>query len=81
MFLSSHSEVHTKRLMGLLILKLTTSESPKAFISHLRGLNNVMITSELRGQAVSEFGGCFLLFFFFLLGTQAAQKAEHLQIG
>lgn len=54
MVLSNYSGVHIKCSMGLLILKLTTSESPKAFISHVRGLKNVMITSELRGQPASE---------------------------
>ena len=54
--LSSYDAFHIKRLIGLLIVKLTTSESPKAFISYLKALKKkkVIITSELRQQAMSE---------------------------
>ena len=63
MSLSSYNAFHIKRLIGLLILKLTTSESPKAFISYLKALKKVIITSELRQQAASEnFESVFFIF-------------------
>ena len=74
MSLSSYNAFHIKRLIGLLILKLTTSESPKAFISYLKALKKkkVIITSELRRQAASENFECVVVFFFF---------SEHRQLG
>lgn len=54
MSLSSYNAFHIKCSIGLLILKLATSESPKAFISYLKALKYVIITSELRGQAAPE---------------------------
>lgn len=68
--LSSYNAFHIKRLIGLLILKLTTSESPKAFISYLKALKKkkkkVIITPELRRQAVSENFESVVFCFFFL---------------
>ena len=67
--LSSYNAFHIKRLIGLLILKLTTSESPKAFISYLKALKKkkkVIITPELRRQAASENFESVVFCFFFL---------------